>query len=131
MYSSNILTVQMRRIYSGNICGLCRNFNANPDDDLMPQDESDISQAIKNWQTNSEHECVDVPMNTSGCNPQGMALYKGKYFCKWLLETEGAFQSCHNTADPQGFYNCAYDLCCYIPSNGSYCGSLEGFQLLL
>lgn len=34
-YSSDVLTVQMPRIFSGNLCGLCRNFNANPEDDLM------------------------------------------------------------------------------------------------
>lgn len=42
-HSSNILTVQMPRIFSGKLCGLCGNFNANPEDDLMPDDESHIS----------------------------------------------------------------------------------------
>lgn len=111
-YSPDILTVQMPRIFSGNLCGLCGNFNANPEDDLMPEDDSGISQAVRYWRTSSEHECVDVPMNTSGCNPQEMALYQGKDFCERLLDTEGTFQSCHKTVDPQDFYdNCVYDLC--------------------
>lgn len=112
-YSSDFVTVRMPRIFSGNLCGLCGNFNANPEDDLMPDnDEPDMSQAIRHWQTSSEHECVDVPLNTPGCNSQDRALYEGKDFCVRLLDTEGAFQSCHQTVDPEDFYdNCVHDLC--------------------
>ncbi|XP_041798261.1 IgGFc-binding protein-like [Chelmon rostratus] len=111
-HRSDVLTVQMPRIFSGNLCGLCGNFNANPEDDLMPDGESDIAQAVRHWRTSSEHECVDVPMNTLGCNSQDMALYQGRDFCGRLLDTEGAFQSCHETIDPQDFYeNCIHDLC--------------------
>lgn len=60
----------------------------------------------------TKHECVDVPMNTSGCNSQDMALYERKDFCGQLLDTEGAFQSCHGTVDLQDFCdNCVNDLC--------------------
>lgn len=109
-YSPEILTVKMPKIFSGNLCGLCGNFNANPEDDLMLDDESDISEAIKYWQTSKE--CVDVPIDTSVCNSQDMALYQGKDFCGRLLDKEGAFQSCHKTVDPQDFYDdCIHDLC--------------------
>lgn len=112
MYSPDVMTVKMPRIFSGNLCGLCGNFNADPKDDLIPDDKSDISQAIKRWQTSSEHECMDMPMNPLGCNLQDMALYGGKDFCVRLLDTEGAFQSCHKTVDPKDFYdNCVHDLC--------------------
>nr|XP_046255484.1 IgGFc-binding protein-like isoform X2 [Scatophagus argus] len=108
----DVLTVQMPRIFSGNLCGLCGNFNGNAEDDLMPDDESDSSQAVRNWQTSSRHECVDVPVNTSGCDSRDLALYQGKDFCGRLLDAEGAFQSCHKTVDPQDFYvNCVHDLC--------------------
>ncbi|XP_051261445.1 IgGFc-binding protein-like isoform X2 [Dicentrarchus labrax] len=108
----DVLTVRMPRIFSGNLCGLCGNFNANPEDDLMTDDKSDISQAIRYWQISSEHECLDSPTNTSGCSSQDMVLYQGKDNCGRLLDTEGAFQSCHKTVDPQDFYdNCVHDLC--------------------
>lgn len=111
-HSSNVLTVQMPRIYSGNLCGLCGNFNGNPEDDVMPDDESDISQAIRHRQTNTEHACVDVRLNTSVCDSQDMALYRGKDFCGRLLDAEGVFQNCHKTVDPQDFYDtCVHDLC--------------------
>ncbi|KAM9852133.1 IgGFc-binding protein-like [Aulostomus maculatus] len=111
-YSSDILTVQMPRIYSGNLCGLCGNFNANPEDDLMLEENSDLPQVVKQWQTSSEDECVDVTMDTSGCSHQQLTLYQEKDFCGKLLDTEGVFQSCHKTVEPQDFYNnCVYDLC--------------------
>ena len=111
-HRSDVLTVQMPRIFSGNLCGLCGNFNANPEDDLITDDESDLSLAIRHWQTSSKHECVDVPLNTSGCHSQDIALYQGKNFCGWLLDREGVVQSCHKTVDPQDFYdNCVHDLC--------------------
>ncbi|XP_035020285.1 zonadhesin-like [Hippoglossus stenolepis] len=37
-----------------------------------------------------------------------MALYQGEDFCGRLLDSEGEFQSCHKTVDPQDFYD---DLC--------------------
>lgn len=111
-HSSDVLTVRMPRTYSGNLCGLCGDFNGNPEDDVMPDDESDMSQAVRHWKTSSEHECVDVPMNNSGCNSHNRTLYEGKDFCARLLDTEGAFQSCHEMVDPQDFYdNCVHDLC--------------------
>lgn len=92
----------MPRIYLGNLCGLCGNFNGNLEDDVKP-----ISQAVRNYQTSMEHECEDVPLNTSVCDPQDMALYQGNNFCGRLLATEGVFQSCHKTVDAQDFYdNC-------------------------
>ncbi|KAM6995326.1 IgGFc-binding protein [Tautogolabrus adspersus] len=111
-YSSDVLTVQMQRIFSGHLCGLCGNFNGNPEDDVIPDDESDISQAVRHWKISGEHECVDVPIDATGCISQDMSLYQGKDFCGRLLDTEGAFQSCHKTVDPQDFYeNCVHDLC--------------------
>lgn len=111
-HRSDVLTVQMPKIFSGNLCGLCGNFNSNPEDDLMPDEDSDISQAVRHWRISSEHECVDVPMNTAGCSSQDRALYEGRDFCGQLLDAEGVFQSCHKTVDPQDFYeNCVHDLC--------------------
>ncbi|XP_030248331.1 IgGFc-binding protein-like isoform X5 [Sparus aurata] len=111
-HRSDVLTVQMPRIFSGNLCGLCGNFNANPQDDLITDDESDLSLAVRHWQTGIKHECVDVPLNTSGCHSQDIALYRGKDFCGRLLDREGVVQSCHKTVDPQDFYdNCVHDLC--------------------
>lgn len=111
-FHSDVLTVQMPRIFSGNLCGLCGNFNGNPEDDVVPDDESDISMAVRHWQTSSEHDCVDVHMNTSGCNSEDIALYRGKDFCGQLLDTEGVFQSCHKMVDPKDFFdNCVHDLC--------------------
>lgn len=112
MYSSDILTIQMPRKFSGNLCGLCGNFNSNPEDDVVPDDDSDISQAVRHWKTSSDHECVDVPLNSSGCNSQDMALYEGKGFCARLLDKEGVFKSCHKMVDPESFYNnCVQDFC--------------------
>ncbi|XP_054637554.1 IgGFc-binding protein isoform X2 [Dunckerocampus dactyliophorus] len=111
-YSSDTLTVTMPRVFSGNLCGLCGNFNENSEDDLVPDDTFDIVQAVRQWRTSHEHECLDAPINTSGCSQQEQALYQGKDFCGRLLDPEGAFQSCHNMVDPQDFYdNCVYDLC--------------------
>lgn len=111
-HRADVLTVQMPRIFSGNLCGLCGNFNSDPDDDVIPDEDSDMSQAVQHWKTGSEHECVDEPVNTSGCDSEDMALYQGQGFCGRLLDKEGAFQSCHEIVDPQDFYDaCVHDLC--------------------
>ncbi|XP_077431734.1 IgGFc-binding protein-like [Vanacampus margaritifer] len=110
-YSPDILTVTMPKVFAGNLCGLCGNFNDEPRDDLAA-DDFDITQAIRQWRTSSEHECWDVPVNTSGCSPQEQDLYQGKDFCGRLIDPEGPFQSCHNAVHPQDFYDdCVHDLC--------------------
>lgn len=110
-YSPDILTVTMPKVFAGNLCGLCGNFNDDPQDDLVT-DDFDITQAVRYWRTSSEHECWDVPMSTSGCSPQKQDLYHGKEFCGRLMDPLGAFQSCHKIVDPQDFYdNCVHDLC--------------------
>nr|XP_057939674.1 IgGFc-binding protein [Doryrhamphus excisus] len=111
-YSSDTLTVTIPTVFSGNLCGLCGNFNDDAEDDLVPDDTFDIVPAVKRWKTNDEHECVDVPLNASGCSQQELVLYQGKDFCGRLLDPEGAFRSCHSMVDPEDFYNdCVYDLC--------------------
>ncbi|XP_061531066.1 IgGFc-binding protein [Phycodurus eques] len=110
-YSPDILIVTMPKVFAGNLCGLCGNFNDEPQDDLV-LDDFDITQAIRHWRTSYEHECWDVPMSTSGCSPQKRYLYQGNDFCGRLMDPEGPFQSCHKTVDPQDFYdNCVHDLC--------------------
>ncbi|XP_041649020.1 IgGFc-binding protein isoform X2 [Cheilinus undulatus] len=125
-YSSDVLTVQMPKMFTGTLCGLCGNFNGYAEDDVIPDAESDVSQAVQHWKINSEHECADGPIDITGCNAQDMRLYQGKDFCGRLLDTEGAFQSCHNTVSPQEFYdNCVHDLC--YNNQTTLCQSLASY----
>lgn len=82
--SSNVLTVQMPGAFSSYLCGLCGNLNVNPDDD----GDADISQAMTCWQTNTEHACVDEPLNSSHCDTKDMACYPGNDFCGCLLDPD-------------------------------------------
>ncbi|XP_028281770.1 alpha-tectorin-like [Parambassis ranga] len=129
MYSSRIVTVHMPRIFSGALCGLCGNFNGNPEDDMVPDDDSDFAQAVGHWRTNTERDCVDTPVSRASCNSEDMALYKGKDCCGRLLDSEGAFLSCHKTVDPQDFYdNCVYNLC--YGNQANLCEILSGYVAL-
>lgn len=112
-FNTELLTVHVPRVFSGALCGICGNFNGDPEDDLASEEESDISLAVRNWKTNSRHGCVDVvPLNTPLCPPQDEALFSEKDYCGKLLDTEGVFQNCHTTVDPRVFFdNCVHDLC--------------------
>lgn len=52
------------------LCGLCANFNDNPEDDVTAA--SDISQTMTHWQANAVH----VSLNTSFCDPQDITNYQ-------------------------------------------------------
>lgn len=65
--------------------------NDNPEDDVTPNEKSDIPHAMRHWQRNTEQECMDVPLNTSFCDTQDVVHYQGKDFCGWLINTEGVF----------------------------------------
>ncbi|XP_057690269.1 IgGFc-binding protein isoform X2 [Corythoichthys intestinalis] len=110
-YSPHILTVTMPKVYAGSLCGLCGNFNDKPQDDLVT-DDFDITQAIRHWRTSKKHECWDVPMTTSGCHLHDKDVYQRKNFCGILIDQKGPFQNCHETVDPQEFYDdCVHDFC--------------------
>ncbi|KAM4600962.1 IgGFc-binding protein-like [Polymixia lowei] len=110
-YNSDLLTVQVPRVFSGALCGLCGDFNTDPEDDLKT--ETDIYPFVRRWRTSSGQGCVDaVPRDTSQCRPRDEALYIGDDYCGRLLDTEGAFQNCHKAVDPHIFFeNCVHDLC--------------------
>ncbi|KAM9782502.1 IgGFc-binding protein [Neosynchiropus ocellatus] len=110
-YTSDVLIVQVPKVFSGSLCGLCGNFNNNPDDDLAVEGGASESEAIGSWKTS--RDCVDaVTLRTPGCRAEDMVLYQGKDFCGRLLAKDGAFQACHDVVDPQEFYDgCVYDLC--------------------
>lgn len=127
-YNVDILTVRMPRDYAGALCGLCGNFNGDPEDDLIAEDASDVSPAGRRWRTSSAHGCVDVPLDRSGMFSQEMALYQGVDYCGRLLDMEGAFQSCHKTVDPQVFFdNCVYDLSYSNGNQTSLCQILSSY----
>ncbi|KAM8825944.1 IgGFc-binding protein [Synchiropus picturatus] len=109
-YTSDVLIVQVPKIFSGSLCGLCGNFNDNPNDDLAVKDGASQSDAIGSWKTSSD--CVDNPLHTPGCRAEDVVLYQGMGFCGRLLAKDGVFQACHDVVDPQDFFDsCVYDLC--------------------
>lgn len=104
--------------YQGATCGLCGNFNNEPNDDFQTP-QGDIVSAVdfgNSWKVLSadEPECEDgcEGLDCGHCPEDKMALFSNHGHCGILQDTSGPFAACHRVLSPGAYVkNCLYDLC--------------------
>ncbi|XP_071486573.1 zonadhesin-like [Diadema antillarum] len=88
-------------------CGMCGNFDDNPDNDAQDQ----------NGQQNQD-PCV----RRASYNQQAFEI------CSVLTDKNGPFSACHATVDPEPFFNaCMQDQCSILPATDLVCADLEAY----
>ncbi|XP_016064626.1 PREDICTED: IgGFc-binding protein [Miniopterus natalensis] len=126
------VTAKVPGSYAGALCGLCGNFNGNPDDDLaLPGGgQADSALAFGNsWQEEIRPGCEAT--NPGDC-PKLDALVaqqlQSKNECGILADPKGPFRECHYKLDPQSAVrDCVYD-CCLLPGqSGPLCDALAAY----
>uniref|UniRef100_A0A3B3ZZ45 VWFD domain-containing protein n=1 Tax=Periophthalmus magnuspinnatus TaxID=409849 RepID=A0A3B3ZZ45_9GOBI len=112
-----LVTIKVPYRYQGATCGLCGNFNNDPDDDFQTP-EGDIVSSLdfgKSWQVLSadEPECaVCEGPDCYDCPEDKKALFRNSDHCGILQDTSGPFAACHHVLSPETFVeSCVYDLC--------------------
>ena len=113
--------------WRGRLCGLCGNYNGNPDDDFMTPDGS--LELLPNefgsswvWNNGTQGHCGGV-LSPSTCPTNIMAEAQER--CAVLREQ--SFNECYNLVNPSSFTNsCIYDYChCKVNSREDcYCNIL-------
>lgn len=130
------MRVKIPDTYADAMCGLCGNYNHNPNDDLKLKngtEASSVEELGKSWRVAEIPGCVDGCKNESVC-PDCDITEKDKYetdrYCGLLLKSTGPFRECHAKISPDAiFKNCVYEMCLYNAKEGSWCTHLRSYTL--
>ncbi|KAM9837942.1 alpha-tectorin-like [Aulostomus maculatus] len=115
--------------YSGQMCGLCGNFNGNPSDEyqtpsgMTVTSPSDFGTA---WKVAGNYTCSD------GCGsscPQCIDELPAQAQCEVIQGADGPLSFCHEQVDPSPYFNdCVFDVC--VAENGGQdllCRAVEAY----
>ncbi|XP_069385359.1 mucin-2-like isoform X2 [Paralichthys olivaceus] len=97
--------------HSGNVCGLCGNFDGDVQNDFTTQGQLEVSSPTEfanSWKVSSS--CPDAEANVDACTATPNRHHWAKAMCSII--TGPTFKGCHNKVDPLPFYeNCVKDSC--------------------
>ncbi|KAF7665729.1 hypothetical protein LDENG_00132510 [Lucifuga dentata] len=130
------LVVTLSNTYAGKTCGLCGNFNGNPNDDFTTPSGSQANGALafgSSWKVPGlvkdalcKDECVG---GCERCENSLMKIWEGDMFCGLItLVVNGPFSKCHAFIDPNAYLeNCKYDICMGGGLRYFLCKALEAY----
>ncbi|XP_065327649.1 IgGFc-binding protein-like [Pelmatolapia mariae] len=98
--------------YREKICGLCGNFNGNPNDDFHTPSGTIVTSPDefgRAWKVPGNYTCND------GCGsscPQCTNEQPARDQCEVIQASDGPFSFCHEEVDPAPYFNdCVFDVC--------------------
>ncbi|XP_034612356.1 IgGFc-binding protein-like isoform X5 [Trachemys scripta elegans] len=128
------LEITLPSSYYGAMCGLCGNFNQNPEDDMMSSDGIKVSAIVgwvASWKVQDRdpfcwHSCQE---NCLTCDESRRKLYGDDNHCGLISKAPGGpFRECHSKVSPdEVFDNCIYDVCLNEENKSILCVALETY----
>lgn len=129
------LVVTLLSSYAGKTCGLCGNFNGNPNDDFTMPSGTQAAGVVafgSSWKVPglvSNPKCRDDCVGgCERCESREMNKWGGDNFCGLITLSNGPFSKCHDVVDPQVYLeNCKYDVCMGRGLRYFLCKALEAY----
>nr|XP_020648218.1 alpha-tectorin [Pogona vitticeps] len=123
--------------YINATCGLCGNYNKNPEDDVLRSDGKMATSVLDlgdSWRVyHPEWKCSPGCLdNCSLCDAAMESLYFDPEHCGFINKTGGPLWECGAIVDPMAFiHSCVYDLCS-IRDNGTggLCQAIQAYALV-
>ncbi|XP_033105774.1 uncharacterized protein LOC117108037 [Anneissia japonica] len=116
--------------YREHLEGLCGNCNSNRRDDLVKPDGS-LTDNVHEWgeSWNVDPVCQPSEEVTSSCTNDARAVYSSNEYCGKITDTgpDSTFAACHDTIDPQIYFDdCVFDTC-HIGNDEQLCNNLDAY----
>ncbi|XP_029432085.1 IgGFc-binding protein-like [Rhinatrema bivittatum] len=115
---NQFLKVQISSSYFGSVCGMCGNYNGDPNDDFMTPEEVAAPSATdfgKSWKVeDGDMFCWDdCNGECQTCSQDLQNKYESELFCGLITkQVDGPFRECYSVIDPQVYMDsCVYDMC--------------------
>lgn len=122
--------VSVPSIYSGLLCGLCGNYNGDPNDDnIKPNGDiaSDSNNLGQSWLV-PENNTICSSGTEEQCDPVQESEAKKNTACGMITDPTGIFKDCHTKVPPEKFFeNCVYDMCFTDGQATSLCYGLQAY----
>ncbi|XP_030350861.1 zonadhesin-like [Strigops habroptila] len=116
--------------YSGLLCGLCGNYNGDPNDDNMKPDGGTASGSTdlgQSWLV-PENNTICSSGTEQQCDPVLESEANKNTACGMITDPTGIFKDCHSRVLPENFFdNCVYDMCFTDGQATSLCYGLQAY----
>uniref|UniRef100_A0A8C4T5G8 IgGFc-binding protein-like n=1 Tax=Erpetoichthys calabaricus TaxID=27687 RepID=A0A8C4T5G8_ERPCA len=131
------LVITLSSTYKGKVCGLCGNFNGNPNDDFTTPSGTLAPNAIdfsSSWKVTG---VVGGELCWDNCNGECLRCeenlkkgFESELFCGLITKVnDGPFRMCHSIVDPKVYLdNCVYDVCIHGGYQHFLCQSLQVYS---
>ncbi|KAF2978522.1 hypothetical protein EK904_011288 [Melospiza melodia maxima] len=117
--------------YSGLLCGLCGNYNGDPNDDNIKSNgdiASDSTDLGESWLVPENNTICSSGGKEEQCDPVLESEAKKNTACGMITDPTGIFKDCHSKVPPQNFFeNCVYDMCFTGGQAISLCYGLQAY----
>ncbi|CAN8190691.1 unnamed protein product [Coccothraustes coccothraustes] len=117
--------------YSGLLCGLCGNYNGDPNDDNIKSNgdiASDSTDLGESWLVPENNTICSSGGKEEQCDPVLESEAKKSTACGMITDPTGIFKDCHSKVPPQNFFeNCVYDMCFTGGQATSLCYGLQAY----
>ncbi|XP_053124186.1 IgGFc-binding protein-like isoform X2 [Hemicordylus capensis] len=129
-----LLEITLPSSYYGAICGLCGNFNQNPDDDMVTRAGDKAASVVEwagSWKVKDRDPfCWDFcEGNCPTCEESQRRLFESEEFCGLITKLDGGlFRECHPKLNPDDFFDsCVFDVCLNGGAKNILCQALSAY----
>ncbi|XP_015254741.1 PREDICTED: zonadhesin-like [Cyprinodon variegatus] len=119
--------------YYDQMCGLCGDYDGNPDNDFTKPDGSlvgNVNDFGNSWQTEEDEDdsCTEGTKPDPECDPSLEAEVVKPDQCGRITDPSGPFRDCIGLVDPTPFFqSCVYDMCRYGGQQSVLCDQMQAY----
>lgn len=126
-------SVSVPGTYINATCGLCGNYNKDPEDDTLRSDgrlATSVPDLGESWRVpHPERKCSSGCLdNCSLCDAAAESLYFTSEYCGFINKSGGPLWECGAVVDPTAFvHSCVYDLCSARDNGTGLCQAIQAY----
>ncbi|TRY96804.1 hypothetical protein DNTS_005134 [Danionella cerebrum] len=110
--------------YSNRLCGMCGNFNQEPEDDFkIPRG------TLSPYSLSGGQGVCDEPSLPRVCSEAEDQTYASELYCGLITSRKGPFATCSSVLNTDGFFRrCMFDMCITQGDPAALCNAIEDFS---